>query len=409
MRPGRAPAKNALLFLLAASSFAACGAAAGGWQAGALGKIDSLDAELAERHTDLLSIRHKAVGMKERELRGAQRMVVRASFDVGSGAVKVTVAEVDLHQCINGHVNRVLFEKKENLLLAEDLERSVEASKGKEGAPDPEFSAKACAQLQQVVRELKRQAEEAGAVAFSGAATAAFRKASNGPSLLKQMEDEMGVRLRVISQEQEASLGWACVNDQFRDQGVGEIVVWDSGGGSFQVSGFEMGRHTSWLRDVGSASTLATLVRSVQGCSLADTASPNPVSVEQAQALARALKVQIGAPPGSLEMKLSAPGVRLYGIGGDTSIFALAAQTADHADISKASVLQAIEGLCGKTDDQLRRVEDVPGAQIQPHLVIPKLILLYAVLDLLGAPHVTYLPTNGLCGGILVTPDFWCD
>ncbi|KAJ1483074.1 hypothetical protein T484DRAFT_1801821 [Baffinella frigidus] len=181
---------------------------------------------------------------------------------------------------------------------------------------------------------------------------------------LAAMEDEMGVRLRVISQEQEASLGWACVNDQFRDQGVGEIVVWDSGGGSFQVSGFEMGRHTSWLRDVGSASTLATLVRSVQGCSLADTASPNPVSVEQAQAqalaralqvqivgfgvrvtghagvhepapaaksrwvlsamhvlalkalaralkaLARALKVQIGAPPGSLEMKLSAPGVR---------------------------------------------------------------------------------------------------
>jgi len=38
--------------------------------------------------------------------------VVRAAFDVGSGAVKVTVAEVDLHLCVNGHVNKILFEKK---------------------------------------------------------------------------------------------------------------------------------------------------------------------------------------------------------------------------------------------------------------------------------------------------------
>ena len=29
------------------------------WQVGALEKMDSLDAELAERHTDLLTMRHK--------------------------------------------------------------------------------------------------------------------------------------------------------------------------------------------------------------------------------------------------------------------------------------------------------------------------------------------------------------
>jgi hypothetical protein len=94
-------------------------------------------------------------------------------------------------------------------------------------------------------------------------------------------------------------------------------------------------------------------VREVQGASLADKATPNPVSVEQAQALARLLKQAIGAPPPEVGCRLAIPGVKLYGIGGDTSIFSLAAQTADGRQVTKADVLRAIEGFCGKTDAQV--------------------------------------------------------
>ena len=39
-----------------------------------------------------------------------------------------------------------------------------------------------------------------------------------------------------LSQEEEARLGWASANDQLPDVDEVEIIVWDSGGGSFQVT-----------------------------------------------------------------------------------------------------------------------------------------------------------------------------
>ena len=98
MHTGRGAAQNpgtlgrvllAVLLVLDAAAPSAAGSSAGGWQAAALGKIDALDAELAERHADLTALRGQVASLERNERLGAQRMVTRASFDVGSGAVKV--------------------------------------------------------------------------------------------------------------------------------------------------------------------------------------------------------------------------------------------------------------------------------------------------------------------------------
>ena len=52
-------------------------------------------------------------------------------------------------------------------------------------------------------------------------------------------------------------------------------------------------------------------------------------------------------------------------------------------------------------------MEDVPAAHNMPHNVVPKLVLLYAVMDLIGADSVMFKETNGNLPGILVTPQFW--
>ena len=51
-------------------------------------------------------------------------MVRRAAFDVGSGAVKMTVADVDMHAGTLPSVAKYLHTARDNLLLAEDLESS---------------------------------------------------------------------------------------------------------------------------------------------------------------------------------------------------------------------------------------------------------------------------------------------
>lgn len=51
-------------------------------------------------------------------------MVRRAAFDVGSGAVKMCVADLDMHAGLLPSIEREVHSVRENLLLSEELERS---------------------------------------------------------------------------------------------------------------------------------------------------------------------------------------------------------------------------------------------------------------------------------------------
>lgn len=99
------------------------------------------------------------------------------------------------------------------------------------------------------------------------------------------------------------------------------------------------------------------------------SASPNPVALLEAQALAKEIKTLIGEPPEWLTDKIRAPGVHFAAIGGETSLFRLASELIDSKCISKMRILEAIENLCGKTDLELRLMEDVPAAMKQPQSV----------------------------------------
>ena len=159
------------------------------------------------------------------------------------------------------------------------------------------------------------------------------------------------------------------------------------------------------MRATGTSVAKTALVSRVQQKSAAS--SPNPVSLTEAQTLARELGSRLGTPPPWLTDRLQAPGVHFAAIGGETSLFQLASELVDSTRISKASLLEAIENLCGKTDLELRLIEEVPAAAQQPQTVIPKLVLLYAVLNALGCDAVTYHTTNGNTPGVLMTQEIW--
>ena len=83
----------------------------------------------------------------------------------------------------------------------------------------------------------------------TGVATAAFRKASNGAKFLHRVRDEIGIKIFIISQEQEATMGFltACATSS-SELMAQEIVSWDSGGGSFQLAGQWENSLQTWLR-----------------------------------------------------------------------------------------------------------------------------------------------------------------
>eukprot|EP00286_Rhodomonas_abbreviata_P020365 CAMPEP_0181306172 /NCGR_PEP_ID=MMETSP1101-20121128/10147_1 /TAXON_ID=46948 /ORGANISM="Rhodomonas abbreviata, Strain Caron Lab Isolate" /LENGTH=440 /DNA_ID=CAMNT_0023412189 /DNA_START=54 /DNA_END=1376 /DNA_ORIENTATION=+ len=368
------------------------------WRTSAISQISDLEQTLLQKENSLKEMKVAVSQMKEAEERAGRRYVRRAAFDVGSGASKILVADVDMHAGFVPAITKVVFSKKVSILMSEDLQKGVGTA----------FSSGILQELMQVLMDFKREAEAAGAEQLGGAATAAFRRAENGPEFLKKVNAE-GINLKIVSQEQEGALGFLTATNECPGIAPTDMVAWDSGGGSFQISSAE-GKDSSvlsWMRSVGSGIATSVLVQQVQGKNFKDCPSPNPVSIPQAQSLVRELRRLIGEPPDWLLNKIRAPGVSLVGVGGDTSIFCLGTQLAATQCFSKAEVLEGIENLCGKTDLQLRLMEDTPAAQYQPHNVIPKLVLLYTVMDILCCEKVLYKQTNGNVPGILLTDEFW--
>jgi hypothetical protein len=166
------------------------------WRAAALRKLDQIEKELDENEKECLYLTRSAEAIRAAELQGSRSMVRRAAFDVGSGATKVEVADVKLHVGILPRPQKAIYSEKINILLTEDLERSTDGS----------LSPSILTELEGVLRTLKVKASEAGAEQFSGVATAAFRKATNGPQFLQKMQSELGIRLRIITQVIRADL-----------------------------------------------------------------------------------------------------------------------------------------------------------------------------------------------------------
>lgn len=147
-------------------------------------------------------------------------IVRRAALDVGSACIKLVVADV---RCRPGSVPVVinsLFEAKDNVYMTEDLE--------KHGGT--EFSSAILEKSFQALKRMQKLAEEKGATEIAGVATAAFRKASNGPAHLMRLREE-GIKLEIVAQEEEAALGFMTARSACSDLDIDRMVAWDSGGG----------------------------------------------------------------------------------------------------------------------------------------------------------------------------------
>lgn len=85
------------------------------------------------------------------------------------------------------------------------------------------------------IREAAVTAREIGVDDLISTATSAIREAANGEEVLARIARETGVRLRVLSGEDEARITMLAVR-RWLGWSAGEILLFDIGGGSFEIA-----------------------------------------------------------------------------------------------------------------------------------------------------------------------------
>lgn len=153
-----------------------------------------------------------------------------AAIDVGTNTIRCIVAEAA------GGDFRVLDDERAVVRLGEGL------------AATGEISAAAWERARAALERMRKIAEGLGVVAVEAVATSAVRRASNGPAFVEAMAREAGVRLRIITGEEEAELAALSARHHFEMVGT-RYALFDIGGGSVEVV-TAVGEHIEEIRSL---------------------------------------------------------------------------------------------------------------------------------------------------------------
>jgi exopolyphosphatase/guanosine-5'-triphosphate,3'-diphosphate pyrophosphatase len=203
---------------------------------------------------------------------------VRMGLDIGSGSTKMMVAKVDF--CAN-KILEVIHQESQPVPFNEDLEKSAD------GNLSQAIIDKGFATLSGMITKGKTFKPKR----ISGVATSVFRKSKNGVDVIKGYARKLKTRLEVVSQEEEAMLGYLSVLSLMDDKVKQDknIVVWDIGGGSMQMFSMDKNKKPhQYLGDLASVTFKNMVIEVLQSKSLEQTTSPNPIGDKREQVIALA-------------------------------------------------------------------------------------------------------------------------
>lgn len=225
-------------------------------------------------------------------------------LDIGSGSTKMMVAKVDF--CKN-KVLEVLHNESQAVQYNEDLEKHA----------DNNLSPAIIAKGQEVLTGMINKGKTFKPKKIYGVATSVFRKSQNGTDVIKGFARKLKVRLEVISQEEEATLGYLSVLS-LMDEKTNEnrnIVVWDIGGGSMQMFSMEKtNKPHMYLGDLASVTFKNMVIEVIQSKTLESTTTPNPIGDKREQIIALARSYSRLHVPASIKHDLLSHTV--IGVGG---------------------------------------------------------------------------------------------
>lgn len=393
--------------------------------------------------------------------------VRRGAMDIGTSSHKLLVADVHLPSAtvLPVAVYEVRVPLGASLLAAaEGVRNGGDGGRGTDdGTPDSRslLPPDALAASAAAVSTLAAAAASAGVPpgATVGVATAAFRRSANGAAHVASVGARHGLRLVVVDAAAEGELALLTVAASLglpapalsgglgRGGGLGGggglppgLVVWDSGGGSFQLTAAASGGragldvYQGGLGSADAAAAWATLT----------SVGAVPAGEVHVTALLRVLTTRIvvdGGGGGAAAARVAAAarygtGAGVVGVGGDRSLFAIAATAVgvvDGAPITVGGVESALWAAASDLPGGWRRrrgrrrgaaaigapaggTRSAAVGEVSPPPLLPpadvervvvRLALLLAVMRTLGVDRVRYVRATGVCGGVALWPPLW--
>lgn len=210
----------------------------------------------------------------------ASHQIIRAAFDLGSGSFKVLVSEVD------GDLVRRKFSRVISVELGFDLAASK----------DMKFSANGWQNALNSLKQLVDDAKREGATQFAGVATAAFRRARNGVELLEYLNDQLGINLRLISQEEEGILGFETAMTLSPEFSKQNSLVLDLGAGSLQLTAYDKNEYSVFLSQVGVSQIVKQFFEEIRKTPYLRETHFDPITAEEVVLVMKLLESQISFP-----------------------------------------------------------------------------------------------------------------
>lgn len=257
------------------------------------------------------------------------------ALDIGSGTTKLKVAKVDV---CKKRIKEVLLIREKPVGYKESLENSK----------NNEIDLETIEIGEKALLELVAAARDIGAEKVLAVATSAFRVASNGPAVLKKLSEKFHFDGRVISQEEEARLGFLAAAS-LSQQAPDEVIVWDIGGGSMQISSMGKEGLDIFKGKMASVSFKNQLIQKLLKKNLSEMKSPNPIgskNILEAVNLARESAKLVGR-------KFAFDQRRVLGIGG-VHYYSVKGQLKPKEDFyNQNSLANYIAKVAEKTDAEL--------------------------------------------------------
>ncbi len=313
------------------------------------------------------------------------KTITRAAIDVGSGSIKLTVAKVDP---LNGKIHRILYSKEHPVAFKRDIQvggKSALSEKIQKVALDK-------------LNDLQKELRVFHPTEWKGIATAASRQATNAPDMFKKINQDLGIDISIISQNEEGRLGFETATAVSKIPQEKLIAV-DSGSGSFQVTSLIDGQLDVIEGQLGYIPSLEALME-IRGQKLDLQTAPATVTLQEAELLVKKMREKMPTVPAPFLQKIKDPTTKVVGIGNENFIFAMGATGVGKKTFTKQELWQAVTHYAGKPAQELKQFA-------KPDTAVLGMVLLYTIMDSIGLDQLTSHYANGSCEGLLVDGKYW--
>ncbi len=316
---------------------------------------------------------------------GNKDIVVRAAVDIGSGATKLKVVNVNLK---TQKITKVLADESFTVQYQEELDKSDNNT----------FNASVMKEGIEALKKSTEIAKKYGADKVVAVATASFRKAANAQEFIETINQETGIVVHVVDQDLEGALGFEATAAQL-DADPSNIIVWDIGGGSYQFSTLNEAGELVVHRGLDASVPFKNrVIKQIKKENPTDIRTPNPLSlteIKKAESHAIEVSKKVAAV---FKEKIANPNTRVIGIG---NIFAyrIFPLVEKKSIFTKAELSEKVYDLQGKKDSDL-------GPGDYNNVAVTNPILVLGFMDNLGIDEMGVMNINNADGALLYAP-FW--